>query len=214
MGATGHDDSPDPALVLALFRRVAGGDRTAEQVFIALLFEPLRRRLQRRWPRVDAALIDDSAEDALLMVCRRPSVYKETQLPVWNFLDLVATRDLLDGLRRQARRQRRELPMAGVPESAIAVRVEQVEPARSGVPRGLFVGWTRQEVSFLKARLLGEHDSHALAVLIGVESPDPHQERRSVKRMADRLGARLRRKGKFLVESRFRSTGSNVLSAE
>jgi hypothetical protein len=179
-----------------LHRRALVGESQAIESITTILLAPLRLRLERRLPYVDSAIISDSVEDALLAYRAQPAMYDASRSGLDTFLVLVASRDVLDKLRRLKVRQRREKAVREQSAILTPTYFEDAEgpaPSRIEALKRAMRDWTDREKAYFAARLAGERSPHVLAEIVGASDGGVAAERLLVKQFNDRLRARLRR---------------------
>jgi RNA polymerase sigma-70 factor (ECF subfamily) len=182
------------AVLVRLHERIVRAEVTAYDEMVAYLFDPLCRGLTRRMPKVDPAIINDAVEDVLLDYLRRPGAYRPGLSRLDTFLSLAAIRDVLNSIRREARRSAAHRAASDEAlhcgRGVVSPQIDVLE-----LPKALQITrtWASREQAFLAARIGGEKSTAVLARLLGAESEPALVQRRQVKRMTDRLRVRLRR---------------------
>jgi len=190
--------SIDPSFVALAHDRFLRGDESASSELVNHLLEPVSLRLADRWPGIDRAIINDAVEDALMSYLRHASYYNPAKARLDTFIAFVATRDLLNAIRKGARRRRADESLATNLAHMSTLHVEGHGPAPSAFDpvaalRQLTTNWSPKEQMFMCARLEGEHRTSKLAAILGLEEASATKQRIAVKQMTDRLRLRLRR---------------------
>jgi hypothetical protein len=75
---------------------------------------PRQRFARHRFPVVDDALLESAAIDLILQLGEEPEKYDPDHLPLHAYLLMAAGRDVQTALRREANRQRRQIPLESV----------------------------------------------------------------------------------------------------
>jgi hypothetical protein len=161
-----------------------------------VLLRRLVRRLQWENPRVDIAILEEASEDAVIRYLASPGAYDPARSRLDTYVLADARLRILNRKRSDRRRRRLEqrYRLLGYWQTIDAPTTHDTSGSPPLVPR--FLGYiVRSDVErdFLRARAAGERRTDALAQIIGVSDMPVSQQRRAVKRMADRLVARLRR---------------------
>jgi len=178
---------------LALHEHVLGGDQTARERVAVLLLDRVRGILRHERPLVDAQVINDAVEDAIVHYIQSPWRYDPSLARLDTFIVADARHRLRHALRADARRRlrddraaRRDEPTrlapdvyADMPEDMLARLIEQAATGR--------------ERAFLQAKARGERSTTVLAQILGLSGLSPVDRQRAVKRTADRLLARMKR---------------------
>jgi|SRR5579862_2351673 len=183
---------PDSGHLNRLHHLLLTGDALAREELCGYLLLHVVRILRGRLPTLDLASINDAVEDAVLDYLSRPSNYDPNRARIDTFITTVAIRRALNLQRRARRRQAAESSFAAEqPVLAFKETVDQGEVLTFELLRR--VCDTRTEWAFLRARLSGQHHTQDLAEILGLGDLSLEGKRRAVKRMADRLGSRVRR---------------------
>jgi DNA-directed RNA polymerase specialized sigma24 family protein len=191
---------PDANVVADLLRRLRDGDPTAPAEFAAAVLDRLVTDLRAARPSADDHARVTAAEDAVLSVIRRPAAFDPTRGDFPTYLRMAARRDLaniLDGERRHHRRREG-------PDSVELAADGRNCSGEGGEPDGLpsfdapelaavIATFTNEERRALDLMRSGERRTEAFAAALGISDRPPGEQRRVVKRVKDRIRARLRR---------------------
>jgi CheY-like chemotaxis protein len=174
----------------------------AERVMIAdvveVLLPVLNRNLRRTFPGVDADYVADAVADALLDLRRCLPRFDPTRgVSFTRFLNLAAHRNLLDRLAKDRRRGRWHEQYAWCAPRAIQCDECQCGHADSAAIttalREAGILKTDADAATLRLWLDGERRTAVFATAVGVCDLPEDQQRRTVKRVKDRVLQRLRR---------------------
>jgi RNA polymerase sigma-70 factor (ECF subfamily) len=177
---------------LAHHRAVLRGDTKARETLSADLLSRVYRTLIRRMPATDPTLINDAVEDAILAYLENPNVYDPARSRLDTFITMAAAHRALNALRSQKRRIAAEerfgtsLITTPTPNHVVARESRIGDQIRRVVVN-------RSEHEFLLARNAGVRRTQDLASVLGVMHLPVSEQRRVVKRLTERLRARLRR---------------------
>lgn len=145
----------------------------------------------------DPAIAEDAAADAIMAFLRRPTIYDEQKSRLVSFLATVAIRRALDWVDKQNRERCRADAFRGQLMAAhiINPRSEVTEDEASGFQldslRRLAI--TDPERRYIDARIRGATRTRDLATALGLEAFPPDEQRRTLKRISERLRQRARR---------------------
>ena len=174
-----------------LLERFRNGDMTAREELTGILLPRLVSHLRRRTD-LDDAVIQESAEDALLAFFSRPTDYAPQRSPLESFLRLAALNNLRDAMRRIRRRLLHEisvgddLPDRSASELAVSYRWRDLRAVWRAAH-------TDAERAFLRSRLRGDRRVDGLADLLGCSGRPRAEQRAEVNRVWTRLKLRIRR---------------------
>ncbi len=187
---------PDPDPAADLHRRLCADDPVAPADLAAAFLGPLYEHLRRTHPGVDDHLALTAAEDAVLAVIRRPAVYDPARGDLEAFLRMAARGDLANALARERRHAARrddrdcvELPADGGNTFAEDDLPSFDDPGLGAVIAGL----TETERRVFELMRAGERSTAASAKALGVAHLPADEQARAVKRVKDRIIARLKR---------------------
>ncbi|MBX9583718.1 MAG: hypothetical protein K2X87_25730 [Gemmataceae bacterium] len=188
---------PDAELLTAWQRLLADPD-TAGAFAIAVL-RPLEADLADRFRSDHPDDLAAAADTAVAALVRRPDRYDPARLPVRAYLLMAARRDLLNLRDRERRHHRGRIPWAaveldppagndegeddppGFDSPALAAAIEELSAVE------------RQGLDLMRA---GVKDTPAFARLLGMADRPAGEQAAEVKRLKDRIMARLKRAGR------------------
>ena len=189
----------------ALHARLLAGDLTTSAEVASLYLPGLVETLSRKYPEVtarDETMVRDAATDALLNYVASPGAFDPERRTLRGYLFMVAKGDLLNALDKARREQGREKSVDPV-ELRQSTRNTEVETPKA--ERELHHQELRarlnelvpdpMEQQVLELMLEGERDTMAYAIVMGVVEMDGDARRDEVKRVKDKLKARLKRAG-------------------
>lgn len=96
------------------------GDRECYAALLTAVIQPLRRAARSRWPRADAAAIEDAVQETLLALHTSRHLYDPAR-PFMPFLFGIMRFRGADVMRRSRRAGARETPIDDVPETSDAL---------------------------------------------------------------------------------------------
>lgn len=187
-------DWPSDEAVLEAWRRLIA-DPDEAGAFIAVVHGPLTAALARRFPTAHADDIWTAVSDATLAFLKKPAAYDPTQSPLPAFLLLIARRRLANLWDKESRHHRERIPWDSV-ELGAAARNEEEEAALSfdsPVLQPVLAALSDVERRVLELMRDGERSTAAFAVVLGITDRPPDEQTTEVKRVKDRIMARLRR---------------------
>jgi hypothetical protein len=207
--ASPHGDGLD------LHRRLAEGHVTASAELAEAYLEPLVERLrQKNSNSVPDEMLVSAAEDAIIALIRNPSSYKsEKHKSLFDYLDMSAQGDLINHFEREKTYRKRNVSLnlvelsedggnylgeedAGLTRLEAAEELQLAEPFLCAVRQGL----DERECEFLDLMLQGERKTELFAAVLGIENLPSSDQQKHVKRMKDKLDARIRRERSRHVE--------------
>lgn len=195
MGATDEDR--------ALLTRLLAGDPTASAAVVERHLTPLIRSLERSFPRVSEDLIWDAATDAILTFAEAPVTYDPDVRALAGYLMMAARGDLLNALARLRYLQRHENVEDPVELDGPGGNTGEAPPEaeQALIDQDLWQKLTTTiadpiERGVLDLMMEGERDTEAFVEVMGIGHLDLDEQRVEVKRMKDKLKARLRRVGR------------------
>jgi hypothetical protein len=185
--------SPVSAAVLrSLHESAQGGDSNARDDLIVALLEHCQRILGRDYARVERSVVNDVVEDAILDYLAAPELYDPTRGRLDTYVVADARFRLLNRLRADRRRQRRDEIVARRELATAACNYIDVSMARR-LGRKIMAAAKGREREFLLARWRGERRVEELARILGLEGAPDREKRLAVKRTTDRLRLRVKR---------------------
>ncbi len=101
-------------------RAAQQGDRERYGALLTAVIQPLRRAARARWPRADAAAIEDAVQETLLALHTSRHLYDPAR-PFMPFLFGIMRFRGADVMRRSRRAGARETPIDDVPETSDAL---------------------------------------------------------------------------------------------
>jgi RNA polymerase sigma-70 factor (ECF subfamily) len=184
-----------------IHQRLLAGDPIAPSELAVAYLPLLLRWLQGRIRSIpDEHLITDAATDALLDYADHPTRFDPTKAALLHYLKMSAWFDLLNALKRQQRRRRREIPVDPVelpPPAGNTIQEDDDDTltAQSLMERVLEAIPEPRDRQLLHLLLDGERRTRPYAEILGLQNHDELEQRRLVKRHKDRLKKRLVRLG-------------------
>jgi hypothetical protein len=195
MGATAEDH--------ALHARLLAGDPTASAVVAERYLTAVIEALEWAFPKVDEVLRWTAASDAILAYVEAPGAYDPGARSLAGYLKMAARGDLLNELDRLKRRPPHEnledhVELAGARRN----REEDTPEIEQALIDEDF--WDKLEAhvtdpterAVLELMMEGERETAAFAVAMGISGLDVEEQRTEVKRMKDKVKARIRRRGR------------------
>lgn len=193
---------PDPTEAAALFQRLlAGDDPLARSDFVVAFLDPLVVFLRATHPGVYDHDLFTAAEDALLSVMQKPSVFDPTRSKdLATFLKMAATGDLKNVRAKERRHQRTR-------EDRDCVELEEDDGKSSAEgdtelpsfddPQLAEVIATFSDAERIVFELMrsGERQTAVFAVALGLGNETPEQQARLVQRVKNRIVKRFQRAG-------------------
>ncbi|MGH2459754.1 MAG: hypothetical protein ACRDIY_12895 [Chloroflexota bacterium] len=186
---------------------VAGDDPTASADFAEAYLGPLITSLGRRYPRVDTAIRETAAGEAIFSLIKNPLAYRPERQTLDAYLRMSATGDLKNLLRSEARHQQRRVDLEavelspplgkylwdeGADPAIIAERREDDAMARES-QRAIRQGLSPEEDRVWGLLGDGERRTDVFARALGIADWPVEARRREVKRVKDRLKKRFQR---------------------
>ncbi len=104
-------------------RAAQQGDRVLYGALLTAVIQPLRRAARARWPRADAAAIEDAVQETLLALHTSRHLYDPAR-PFMPFLSGIMRFRGGDVMRRTRRAGARETSIDDIPETSDALRTE------------------------------------------------------------------------------------------
>lgn len=200
---------PDPAAASALHRRLLDGDPTASYDFAAAYLGPLTSWLREHNRRLDSDFCEQAGGDAVVALIRTPPSYRPELGSLQAYLCMSARGDLKNLLRRETKHRTHRTPWESVEHSpeggkylsrdddpSLPLQIaEEQEQAKAALPPSVQDGLNEIEARVLELMLQGERRTSIYAAAMGITDRPADEQRREVKRMKDRLKARLKRAG-------------------
>ena len=190
--------------LLLLHRGVLVGETAAHEEAAEVLLRYCRPLLRHQKPGADEAILNDALEDAVIYYLQHPSTYDASRAQLTTFIVSCAANRACRFQRREAHYRcllARQVGQLAVCEPTPLDCSTLSPEARL---RALInnVAKSEQERKFLEARAHGERHTGVLAGLLGCSTLPLQRQRVVVKRTADRLFARLRRRARATVSER------------
>jgi DNA-directed RNA polymerase specialized sigma24 family protein len=181
-----------------LHERLLAGDVTATSELFELAHRALARVLRsRQGRRLEWDDASDAATDAILSYAAEPGRFDPSRASLFGYLTLIANRDALNLLRKRRGHHRKHEAL--VEHEAEGGKNTEWQPnARIDATRILeehfdTVIQDAGDEHVLELYLLGERDTDAYAIKLGISHLDPAEKQRIVKQRRDRVEQRLRR---------------------
>jgi hypothetical protein len=196
---------PSPAEGWAYHLRLLDADPVAPAELCNAYLQPLLAWLGRLYPRVDGHLVEEGVYRALVSYAQRPEGY-DGRIDLAAYLRMAARCDLFNLLREEGRHHRRRVPWKVVEldgqggnfqgreeEPADRFEREEEDAAWQEFLRSVQEDWTATERRTLELMRAGERSTAVFATALGCDGLPPAEQEREVKRVKDRILARLKR---------------------
>ncbi len=200
---------PTPDEELELHRRLTDGDPTASSdlaiAYVDYLVDWLR---ERNSARIDDHLIGEAASDAIVSLIKTPGSYNpDSKRSLISYLQMSASADLKNCLKKRERQSRNEIPLNSVEQSMdrgiqlcedddpleqLITREEADIIKESQLPE-LRDGLSPQEIECLELLLDEERSTRPYARALKIEHLPDEEQRRRVKQVKDKLQNRIKR---------------------
>lgn len=183
--------------LLAVWRRVTI-DPTAEAELISLALHPLTDALSSWYPSTDPHLVETAVADALLAFLKRHDRYDPTKSPLFNFLLLVAKRRLFTLSDAEKRHHFGRIPWESVEFDTSDQNIESDDDSPTfdhPSLRGVLDSLTGPERRVFELMRTGERATVVYAVALEVGDRPASEQEAEVKRVKDRIKARMKRAG-------------------
>jgi hypothetical protein len=176
-----------------LHRDVLHGDSAAFEDLVALILQTVPSTLARRFPRASRDSIVDAVEDALLDYSANPEAFDHKRgLTLETFLTFIASRNLINTSRSEARRRVRETAYAE--ELARRKASDRIPAAHHRITDTLLSSVSSDaDREFLLAWMCGFELSGECLTALGLHQPGVNQ-RLALKTVRERIVRRLKRK--------------------
>lgn len=183
-------------------RRLLAGDRTASSELVAAYVERLIARLKYRFRDQlhtvgDPDLSRDAATDALMDYILHPGKYRPEKRGLFGYLEMAASRDLINKLTYLGRRADNEDPLLDVelPDTRRNTEVERLDEAgnREAIRTAILSLSSARDREVALLMFDGERSTEVFARVLGVMGLPDLQRQREVKRHKDRLKKHLQR---------------------
>jgi Sigma-70 region 2 len=198
---------PDQAAEFRLHQRLLERDPTAAAELAAVYLDWLTDWLIAHNRRIDPALCEEAAGEALVALIRAPPSYKPDKRRLYVYLRMSAKRDLINAINKEEKHRQGRKSLASVELSpkagkylgrdddpSLRLRVaEEAAIQRAEVPPSVWKGLTEPETRFLEAMLQGVKRTRELAPICGASHLPPREQRKEVHRWKDRLNRRIER---------------------
>jgi RNA polymerase sigma-70 factor (ECF subfamily) len=193
-----------------LHTRLLKLDPIAPAEFAESFLEELIRRLwAKAGPGHEETLIRDAATDALLDFIQHPSKFNPKKSAVLTYLTMAAYRDLLNMIAKKQRRRRREVSLQVVEETLNRgnnliepeIEIEHVLNGVTAEKKAEIIQMVAEtfpdpcDRALLALMMDGERKTSAYCKVLGIQSIDPGEQKKVVKRHKDRITKRLQRLG-------------------
>jgi hypothetical protein len=203
-------DIPPPEAGLLFHLRLCAGDPDAPADVCRAYLDPVLDHLAARYPRLDPHLRQTAAHEALLGYFKDPRQYVPERADLGLFLRMAARRDLQNLIEREDRHHRREIPWTAVEEGdgsrnlsgekAEATPVDEFERCEQAKRwhaylESLAATFSAEERCVWDLMLAGERSVTAFATVLGLTDRSAEEQAREVKRIKDRIKARIKRGG-------------------
>jgi DNA-directed RNA polymerase specialized sigma24 family protein len=182
--------------LLSAWRRLLADPDTGG-AFAGLVVRPLEADLARRFRRVDPHAVTTAVGVAILAFLKRPDAYDPGRKSLPAYLRLIAHRKLLNVLEAEGRHHRGRIPWEPVEDSAPA-RNEDVEGGTLADHPGLravIESLSEADRVVLDLHLDGERRTAVFAAAMGIADRPAAEQAAEVKRVKDKITARLKRAG-------------------
>jgi RNA polymerase sigma-70 factor (ECF subfamily) len=171
-------------------RAAQQGDRVLYGALLTAVIQPLRRAARARWPRADAAAIEDAVQETLLALHNSRDLYDPTR-PFMPFLFGIMRFRGAEIMRRSRRAWARETPIDDVPETSDALRTnsdqhkgleaDELRTAIARLPEG-----QRRAIEMTKLRELSlEEASSASGMSVAALKVATHRGVRTLRKLLD-----------------------------
>lgn len=188
----------------ALHARLLAGDLTAPAELATRYLPDLVRVLKNRHADVaarDESIVLDAATDALLGYALSPSDFDPDRRRLTGYLYMSADGDLRNALAKAWKEARREIVFSPVELLDLDRNTEDTNPGARNLDEQVL--WARictvvpdpLEQRVVALMIDGTRETEAYAVVLGLSDRPPSEQARDVKRVKDKLRARLRRAG-------------------
>lgn len=186
----------DDELVAAWRRLVADPDTGG--AFAEAVLPPLEADLARQFPRTYPHDITDAADWAVAAFLRNPTSFDPARGRLPAFLRLAARRDLLNLLDAEKRRRRGRIPWEGVELTQPAGNDPEEAECLADLPamRAAVEVLSDSDRRVLDLMLDGERETAVFAAVLGLADRPAAEQADEVKRVKDRIKARLKRAGR------------------
>jgi DNA-directed RNA polymerase specialized sigma24 family protein len=176
----------------ALHQRLIERDPAALDEIAARALPEIIRALRRRGGDSDARV--EAAEDAILEYARRPASFDASRLvPLGAYLLMIARQNLIDRLRREARRRERQARI--IQQLALEGRRPTKGTTGDADDGARITALASDPGERAALRLwLGGAPSNAIAAALGLDGATAIQAARAVKQLRDRIVKRGRRR--------------------
>jgi RNA polymerase sigma-70 factor (ECF subfamily) len=199
---------------LSIHRLLVAGDPTAPRDLIRLYLDPLIDWLKRRFPSTPADLCQQAVNEALVNLCQQPGTFDpECDPDLFRYLCRSARGDLLNALRLEKRRRKKEILVAVVeldpvegneereddPVHRLLAREErrQIDDLFAHLEQSL----PEADRPVLRLFLVGETHTEAFAQVLKLADRPVAEQRQVVKRAKDRVLKHVQREGRRYAQS-------------
>ncbi len=179
---------------LGAWRRLVA-DPDEGGAFAALVHGPLTDALEDRYPWADPHAVATAVGDAVLAFLRRPAAYDLGRLPLFRYLLLIARRRLSHQREREGRHHRGRIPWDAVELAAPAGNEWEEDELsfQSADLQPVLASLSDAERRVLELMRDGERSTAAFVAALGLADRPVGEREAVVKRVKDRIKARLKR---------------------
>jgi hypothetical protein len=198
---------PTQGEALCLHQRLLNQDPIAPKDLAALYLQPLIRWLARANPAAPPDFREAAAGDALVALAKNPVSYDPARRELFPYLCMSAQGDLKNLLQQEARHHAGRIPWKSVEDSPdagkylgreddpslrLCIAEAQSAPEDPAIA-AVLASATEVERRVLALILQGEYRTPVFAAAMDLADRTPAEQEKVVKRMKDRLKARLKR---------------------
>jgi DNA-directed RNA polymerase specialized sigma24 family protein len=201
------DPLPTQADAVRLHERLVAGDRVAPSELAEAYLQPLIDHLAQTERRAPQDFRDSAASEALMALMKNPASYDPTRRGLFPYLCMSARGDLRNALQKEDRHRRGRPGLTRVElppddgkylgrEDDPSLRLcadESRDAAHDPAVAAVMASATREERIVLELILAGERSYDVIAAAIGLGDLPPAEKKVAVKRLTDRMKARLKR---------------------
>jgi hypothetical protein len=188
---------------LAIYHRLAAGDKVASAELAQLYLEPLIDWLHRRFRNLPEEC-ETAAGEAILDLIRHPSRFQSGRGDLFRYLCMAARGDLLNLVKKERRHRSRQIAISIVEhgphagkylgrEHDPALEMEMGDPLRFRIPPGVIEELCESERRVWDLMLTGERRTTEYARVLNLADRPLAEQRRAVKQVKDRIKQRLKR---------------------
>jgi DNA-directed RNA polymerase specialized sigma24 family protein len=207
VGETMPGSLPTQVEALQLHQRLLAADPIAPTELAELYLQPLIDRLAQTNPRAPADFREAAAGEALVALIKSPTSYDPGRKELFPYLCMSAQGDLLNLLKQESRHHQGRIGWKSVEHSpdarkylgreddpSLPLRIAEIqETPQDPAVAAVLASATPQERLVLELMLEGERRTPVIAAAIGLADRPTAEQEDEVKRLKDRIKARLRR---------------------